>query len=68
MGRMILSTLKQWLVTERAKSQWKNYKAMVDDAKAKIESSAGLSFSPQETAPVSGISSSLDSGQIIPFY
>lgn len=43
----------EWLVTERAKSQWKNYKAMVDDAKAKIESSAGLSFSPQETAPVS---------------
>ncbi|XP_020413445.1 putative threonine aspartase isoform X2 [Prunus persica] len=36
----------EWLVTERAKAQWKKYKAMVDDAKGKTENSAfGLSCS-----------------------
>ncbi|ONI22986.1 hypothetical protein PRUPE_2G162500 [Prunus persica] len=44
----------EWLVTERAKAQWKKYKAMVDDAKGKTENSAfGLSCCPQETAGMS---------------
>ncbi|KAM1125497.1 hypothetical protein FF1_040781 [Malus domestica] len=44
----------EWLVTERAKSQWRKYKAMVDDAKAKTENSdSRLSCSPQETAGMS---------------
>lgn len=44
----------EWLVTERAKAQWKKYKAMVDDAKGKTEKSAfGLSCCPQETAGMS---------------
>ncbi|PQQ14662.1 putative threonine aspartase isoform X1 [Prunus yedoensis var. nudiflora] len=44
----------EWLVTERAKAQWKKYKAMVDDAKGKTEKSAfGLSCCPRETAGMS---------------
>ncbi|VVA19473.1 PREDICTED: threonine aspartase [Prunus dulcis] len=44
----------EWLVTERAKAQWKKYKAMVDDAKGKTENSAfGHSCCPQETAGMS---------------
>ncbi|XP_028961548.2 putative threonine aspartase isoform X2 [Malus domestica] len=44
----------EWLVTERAKAQWRKYKAMVDDAKAKTENSdSRLSCSPQETAGMS---------------
>ncbi|XP_068329483.1 putative threonine aspartase isoform X2 [Pyrus communis] len=44
----------EWLVTERAKAQWRKYKAMVDDARAKTENSdSRLSCSPQETAGMS---------------
>ncbi|XP_062155434.1 putative threonine aspartase isoform X2 [Alnus glutinosa] len=43
----------KWLVTERAKAQWKKYKVMVDDAKAKTEIPAvGLSCSLQDTAAI----------------
>ncbi|KAK9144951.1 hypothetical protein Sjap_004854 [Stephania japonica] len=38
----------EWLVTERAKAQWLKYKAMLDDSKARCESSTmELSSSPQ---------------------
>ncbi|XP_018849143.1 putative threonine aspartase isoform X2 [Juglans regia] len=41
----------EWLITERAKAQWIKYKAMVDEAKSKTETSnIGLSCSPEETA------------------
>ncbi|KAG7990358.1 hypothetical protein I3843_02G022400 [Carya illinoinensis] len=41
----------EWLITERAKAQWTKYKAMVDEAKSKTETSnIGLSCSPEETA------------------
>ncbi|XP_024167370.1 putative threonine aspartase isoform X1 [Rosa chinensis] len=47
------SAADEWLVTERAKTHWKKYKAMVDDAKAKTETSAGgLPCSPQEAAGI----------------
>lgn len=36
----------EWLVTEKAKEQWKNYKAMLDDARARI--SRGVSSSTQQ--------------------
>ncbi|KAE7999541.1 hypothetical protein FH972_003958 [Carpinus fangiana] len=43
----------KWLVTERAKAQWKKYKVMVDDAKAKTEIPAvGISCSLQDTAAI----------------
>lgn len=53
-GISVLATAKEaneWLVTERAKAQWKKYKAMVSDAKAKMEnSSIEHQCSPQGTA------------------
>ncbi|KAL6128760.1 hypothetical protein ACLB2K_072115 [Fragaria x ananassa] len=43
------SAADEWLVTERAKAHWKKYKAMVDDANKKTEtSSVGLSCSAQD--------------------
>lgn len=38
----------KWLVTRKAKEQWKRYKAMLEDAKARI-SSGELSSSPQQS-------------------
>lgn len=38
----------EWLVTRKAKEQWKKYKAMLEDAKARI-SSGELSSSPQQS-------------------
>lgn len=68
MGK-ILCILKQWLITERAKAQWKKYKAMVDDAKSKTgTSNVGLSRSPKETAPILGNLPSSDFAQINPFH
>lgn len=46
----------QWLVTKKAKEQWKNYKAMLEDAKARI-SSAEPSSSPQQFDNASGMHS-----------
>ncbi|XP_041001472.1 putative threonine aspartase isoform X1 [Juglans microcarpa x Juglans regia] len=46
-----IAEANEWLITERAKAQWKKYKAMVDEAKSKAETSnIGLSCSPEETA------------------
>ncbi|KAL6124244.1 hypothetical protein ACLB2K_076759 [Fragaria x ananassa] len=43
------SAADEWLVTERAKTHWKKYKAMVDDANKKTEtSSVGHSCSAQD--------------------
>lgn len=47
---------EQWLVTEKARLQWKKYRAMLDDAIAKKKvSSLELLCSLQETAVLSGI-------------
>ncbi|XP_015888637.3 putative threonine aspartase [Ziziphus jujuba] len=41
----------EWLVTERAKTQWIKFRAMIDDAKAKAEnSSVELNCTPEETS------------------
>ncbi|KAJ0052115.1 hypothetical protein Pint_00388 [Pistacia integerrima] len=45
----------QWLVTERAKAQWKKYKSLLVDAKFKTENSAGgLSCGAREAVNTSG--------------
>ncbi|KAM7472174.1 hypothetical protein LguiA_010357 [Lonicera macranthoides] len=45
---------RQWLVTGRAKAQWKNYKAMLDDARTAIDVSAlQHSCTPKETTTIS---------------
>lgn len=44
----------EWLVTKRAKTQWKNYKAMLDDAKAASDVSVVRPpCSPQEATSIS---------------
>lgn len=55
---LFLHVLKQWLVTKRAKTQWKKYKAMLHDAKAASDVSVVRPpCSPQETTSISGIPS-----------
>ncbi|PPD90262.1 hypothetical protein GOBAR_DD12765 [Gossypium barbadense] len=45
----------QWLVTPKAKAQWKHYKAMLLDAKAEIDiSSEGNSCNAQHNASIQG--------------
>lgn len=51
MCQLMLYVSKQWLVTERAKAQWKRFRAMIDEAKAKAENcSVELSCTPDATA------------------
>ncbi|PIA34245.1 hypothetical protein AQUCO_03800079v1 [Aquilegia coerulea] len=40
----------EWLITEKAKSQWLKYRKLLEDAKARSESSMQLSSSPQTAA------------------
>lgn len=47
---------RQWLVTERARTQWKRYKGMLDDAKDVNDASATKMAHPKESGTVSGIS------------
>ncbi|XP_028054387.1 putative threonine aspartase isoform X2 [Camellia sinensis] len=43
----------EWLVTERAKTQWEKYKSTLDDPKGTVEIDGELSSSTQEDAAVS---------------
>nr|XP_016444865.1 PREDICTED: putative threonine aspartase isoform X3 [Nicotiana tabacum] len=44
---------RQWLVTERARTQWKRYKGMLDDAKDVNDASATKMAHPKESGTVS---------------
>lgn len=45
---------RQWLVTEKARTQWRRYKAMLDDAKAVNEAPDIKMFNAKETNAISG--------------
>lgn len=53
---LFLHLVQQWLVTEKAKIQWKKYKAMLHDAKAASDVFRPP-CSPQEATSISGTSS-----------
>lgn len=56
-------------MTGRAKAQWQNYKAMLDDARTSIDVSAlEHSCTPKKTTTISGIPSHLDIKQINAFH
>lgn len=63
--RAMVSEVEEWLVTERAKTQWMKYKAMLADAEGCSESSNAQSTSASRSSAIPMVKPAMESQSFI---